>query len=101
MKESKWASFMVQPHESNLVSLSEFYDSPNVQSSAVHFIGYLRKFDKTQDDKFLHLANEIAFRITADCPYTEVSMDGKITSSPSEIMIVICLHLSELGIIPT
>lgn len=92
---------MVQPHESNLIGLSEFYDDPNVQAEAVYFIGLLRKFEKTEDEKYLRIANEVASRTIANCPFDEVNMDGEVTSSPSEVMVVICLHLSELGIIPT
>ena len=33
-------------------------------------------------------------------PYDEISLDGKITKSPNDIMLVTCLYLSELGLIP-
>ena len=43
---------MVQPHEANLTEVTEFYDSAQTQSDAVHFIGHLRNFDKTENEKF-------------------------------------------------
>ena len=44
---------MVQPHEADLNEVTHFYDSAQTQSDAIHFIGHLRNFDKTQDEKFL------------------------------------------------
>ena len=44
---------MVQPHEADLNEVTHFYDSAQTQADAIHFIGHLRNFDKTQDEKFL------------------------------------------------
>ena len=44
---------MVQPHEANIDKITQFYDSAQTQSDAVHFIGHLRNYDNTQDEKFL------------------------------------------------
>lgn len=91
---------MVQPHEANLTELTEFYDSAQTQSDAVHFIGHLRNFDKTENEKFLTDAFEVALSVYEKCPFDEVELDGKITDSPSDVMLAVCLHLSELGVIP-
>ena len=91
---------MVQPHEANLTKVTEFYDSAQIQSDAVHFIGHLRNFDKTENEKFLTDAFEVALSVYEKCPFNEVELDGKITDSPSDVMLVVCLHLSELGVIP-
>ena len=91
---------MVQPHEANLNKVTEFYDSAQTQSDAIHFIGHLRNFDKTENEKFLTDAFAVALSVYEKCPFDEVELDGKITDSPSDVMLVVCLHLSELGVIP-
>ena len=91
---------MVQPHEANIDKITQFYDSAQTQSDAVHFIGHLRNFDKTENEKFLIDAFEVALSVYEKCPFDEVKLDGKITESPSDVMLVVCLHLSELGVIP-
>lgn len=91
---------MVQPHEANIDKITQFYDSAQTQSDAVHFIGHLRNYDNTQDGKFLVDAFETAVSVYEKCPFDEVELDGKITDSPSDVMLVVCLHLSELGVIP-
>ena len=44
---------MVQPQEANINEVTEFYDNPQTQADAVHFIGNLRNFDKSQNEEFL------------------------------------------------
>lgn len=91
---------MVQPQEANINKVTEFYDNPQTQADAVHFIGKLRNFDKTQNEKFLTEAFKIALAMQKKAPFDEVTLDGKITDAPSDIALIICLHLSELGFIP-
>ena len=91
---------MVQPQEANVDDVAEFYDNPQTQANAVHFIGKLKNFHKSEDEKFLMEAFEIALAMQEKAPFDEVILDGKITDSPSDIALVICLHLSELGFIP-
>ena len=87
---------MVQPHEADLNEVTHFYDSAQTQSDAIHFIN----FDKTQDEKFLIDGLELAMSVYDKCPFDEVELDGQLTDSPSDVMLIICLHLSELGVIP-
>ena len=56
--------------------------------------------NKTQDEKFLIDGLELATSVYEKCPFDEVELDGELTDSPSDVMLVICLHLSELGVIP-
>ena len=91
---------MVQPHEADINEVTRFYDSAQTQSDAIHFIGHLRNFDKTQDEKFLIDGLEVAMSVYDKCPFDEVELDGQLTDSPSDVMLIICLHLSELGVIP-
>lgn len=90
----------MQPHEVDLETLREFYDSPDTQAAAVHFIGHIRNYDKTGDDEFLYKAHDTSMSIYEKCPFNEVLLDGNITDSPNEIMMLICAHLSELGVMP-
>ena len=83
---------MVQPHEADLNVVTHFYDSAQTQSDAIHFIG--------QDEKFLIDGLELAMSVYDKCPFDEVELDGQLTDSPSDVMLIICLHLSELGVIP-
>ena len=91
---------MVQPQDVDINKVTEFYSHPQTQADAVHFIGKLRNFDKTQNEEFLIEASEIALSMQKKAPFDEVTLDGKITDEASDITLVICLHLSELGFIP-
>jgi len=91
---------MAQPHEIDPKVLLDFYNNPNTQSEAVHYINYIKRYDKSQDGDLLVKANNIAFNMADKIPYDEISLDGKITKSPNDIMLVTCLYLSELGLIP-
>lgn len=91
---------MVQPQEANINEVTEFYDNPQTQADAVHFIGNLRNFDKSQNEEFLTKALKIAISMYEKAPFDEVTLDDQITNAPSDIALVICLHLSELGFIP-
>jgi hypothetical protein len=90
---------MVQPHEASIDDVIKFYNDPNTQSDAVHYISYLKMFENTEDDQYLEKAFEIAISIVDRCPYDEVTLDDEVTDSPSEIMMVTCLYLAEAGMI--
>ena len=36
--------------DADLNEILAAYDDPNLQQAAVEFVGYLRRFDKTEDD---------------------------------------------------
>jgi len=91
---------MTQPHDVDPKVLLDFYEDPNTQSEAVHYISYIKRYEKVQDGDLLVEANSIALNMVDKIPYGEVTLDGKVTNSPNEVMLVTCLHLSELGMIP-
>lgn len=92
---------MVQPHETDVKLLLDFFENPNTQSEAVHYIGCIRQYDKTKKQELLVTANKIANEMVPKMPYNEVNLDNKPTKSPNDIMLVTCLYLSELGLIPS
>jgi hypothetical protein len=92
---------MVQPHEADAQKVLDFYEDPNTQAEAVHYISYIRKYEKDNDRDFLVQANAIAESILTKMPYDEVVLDGKPTKSANDIMLVTCLYLSEIGLIPS
>ena len=92
---------MVQPHEADVKLVLDFYEDPNTQAEAVHYLGCLRKYDKTKDEKLLVKANQIATDMLPKMPYDEVNLDDEPTKSANDVMLVTCLYLSELGLIPT
>jgi hypothetical protein len=87
-------------HEVPVVKMMEFYNSPDLQSKVVHYIGHLRNYDKTKDDEYLYKASDIAEYVYGICPFDEVVFEGNLSNEPNDIMILICLHLSELKVIP-
>ncbi len=91
---------MVQPHQADIQELTDFYNDPNVQAAAVHFVGHLRNYDKKKNDDYLYKAHEVSMSVYEKCPFNEVELDGEITDSPNDIMLLICAHLAELGLMP-
>jgi hypothetical protein len=92
---------MVQPHETDAQKVLDFYEDPNTQAEAVHYISYIRKYEKDNDRDFLVKANAIAESMLTKMPYDEVNLDGQPTTSANDIMLVTCLYLSEIGLIPS
>ena len=92
---------MTLPTEANPEDLVSFYHSPNTIRDAVHFVGHIRNYDRTNEDDYLHKAHDVAMMSYNRCPFDEVMIeDGLITDSPSEVMFMVCLHLKELGMMP-
>lgn len=92
---------MPLPTDIDPAELVSFYYNPNTISDAVHFIGHIRNYANTEDRDYLYKAHDIALSTHQGCPFDQVEVEGgRISDSPSEVMFVLCLHLSELGMMP-
>tara|TARA_A100001201_G_scaffold79067_2_gene70818 strand:+ start:308 stop:601 length:294 start_codon:yes stop_codon:yes gene_type:complete len=86
------------------VSLEEImssYNDPNLQQAAVAFIGALRNFDKTEDDEYLYMMDDIADEISEKIPYDEVNFMGEWTSEKSFVLLVTVMKMTRLGYLPS
>ena len=86
------------------VSLDEIlksYDDPNVQQAAVEFAGYLKTFDKTEDDKYIYLMEKVAKRIMHKLPYDEVNFNSEWTTEPSFVLMVTAMKMIALDYLPS
>lgn len=86
------------PHEVNETVLKDFFENPNTQEAATNFIGRIKNYERTGDEENLQYASNIALEV--NFPYTHVMLEDEKTDSPSDMMLVTCLYLSELGLIP-
>lgn len=93
---------MTLPTEVPPEDLVSFYYSPNTIRDAVHFLGHIRNYERTKENDYLYSAHDIAMSSYDRCPFDEVMIeDGLVTDSPSEVMLMVCLHLKELGMMPS
>jgi len=95
--------FMAKPHEVDPRLIIEFFEDKHTQSEAFNYISLIRAYDrsKPKNESLLLEANNIALNMASLTPYDEVILDGKLTTSVNDIMLVTCLYLNELGIIPS
>ena len=77
------------------------YDDPNLQQAAVEFVGYLKSFDRTENDNFIFKMEDVAKRIKDHIPYDEVHFMGSWTTEPSFVMMTTILKMSRLGFLPS
>ena len=77
------------------------YDDPNLQQAAVAFVGALRNFDKTEDDEYLYMMDDIADEISEKIPYDEVNFMGEWTSEKSFVLLVTVMKMARLGYLPS
>ena len=80
--------------------LKKCYNDPNLQETAAQFIGLVKKFDKTEDEKYLDDLTEVARQTVPKLPFDEVLMDDEWSKNPNVIMMVIGSHMIEYGILP-
>jgi hypothetical protein len=80
--------------------LKECYNDPNLQEAIAQFIGLVKKFDKTEDEKYLDDLTEVARQTVPKLPFDEVLMDDEWSKNPNVIMMVIGSHMIEYGILP-
>ena len=84
----------------SIEEIKKCYDDPNLQGAAAQFIGLVRKFDRTEDDKYLEDMTEVALKTVPTLPFDEVNMDGEWSNNPNTVMLVIGSHMIEFGILP-
>ena len=77
------------------------YDDPNLQQAAVAFVGALRNFDKTEDDEYLYMMDDIADEVSEKIPYDEVNFMGEGTSEKSFVLLVTVMKMARLGYLPS
>ena len=77
------------------------YDDPNLQQAAVAFVGALRNFDKTEDDEYLYMLDDIADEVSEKIPYDEVNFMGEWTSEKSFVLLVTVMKMARLGYLPS
>lgn len=77
------------------------YDDPNLQQAAVAFVGALRNFDKTEDDEYLYMMDDIADEVSEKIPYDEVNFMGEWTSEKSFVLLVTVMKMARLGYLPS
>jgi|TARA_R110002020_G_scaffold258651_1_gene472430 hypothetical protein len=77
------------------------YDDPNVQQAAVEFAGYLKTFDRTEDDEYIYLMESVAERIKDKIPYDEVNFNDEWTKEPSFVLMVTAMKMIALDYLPS
>ena len=80
--------------------LKECYNDPNLQEATAQFIGLVKRFDSTEDEKYLDDLTEVAQKTVSTLPFDEVLMDDEWSKNPNVIMMVIGSHMIEYGILP-
>ena len=85
----------------SIEEIKKCYDDPNLQGAVSQFIGLLKRFDVTEDDKYLEDMTDIALAIVPSLPFDEVMMDDEWTDNPNTIMLVIGSHMVKFGILPS
>jgi hypothetical protein len=77
------------------------YDDPNLQQAAVEFAGYLKTFDRTEDDEYIYLMESVAERIKDKIPYDEVNFNDEWTKEPSFVLMVTAMKMIALDYLPS
>jgi len=87
--------------EAELDEILIAYDDPNVQQAAIEFVGYLKTFDRTEDDKYIFLMEKVADRIKERIPYDEVNFNDEWTTEPSFVLMVTAMKMIALDYLPS
>ncbi|HAI44808.1 MAG TPA: hypothetical protein DCM40_45330 [Maribacter sp.] len=87
--------------EANLNDILVAYDDPNIQQAAIEFVGYLKTFDRTEDDKYIYLMEKVADRISDRLPYDEVNFNDEWTTEPSFVLMVTAMKMIALDYLPS
>lgn len=88
-------------NDASMSDMLSMFDNPNVQQAAVEFVGLLRNFDITGDDKNIYRMDDVAERVMHHLPYSEVHFMGAWTDEPSFVFMVTALKMIELGYLPS
>ena len=87
--------------DADLNEILAAYDDPNLQQAAVEFVGYLRRFDKTEDDEYIYKMEDVANRIKDRIPYDEVQFNGAWTKEPSFVLMATTMKMITLEYLPS
>ena len=82
--------------DADLDKILAAYDDPNLQQAAIEFVGYLKRFDKTEDDEYIYKMEEVANRIKDRIPYDEVQFNGAWTKEPSFVLMATTMKMITL-----
>jgi hypothetical protein len=85
----------------SVAEIKKCYDDPNLQESVSQFVGLLKRFDVTEDDKYLEDMTDIALATVPKLPFDEVMMDDEWTTNPNTIMLVVGAYMVKSGILPS
>ena len=84
----------------SIEEIKKCYNDPNLQEATAQFIGLVKRFDSTEDEKYLDDLTEVARKTVSTLPFDEVLMDDEWSKNPNVIMMVIGSHMIEFGILP-
>ena len=87
--------------DADLNEILAAYDDPNLQQAAVEFVGYLKRFDKTEDDEYIYKMEDVANRIKDRIPYDEVKFNGAWTKEPSFVLMTTVMKMISLEYLPS
>ena len=87
--------------DADLDKILAAYDDPNLQPAAIEFVGYLKRFDKTEDDEYIYKMEEVANRIKDRIPYDEVQFNGAGTKEPSFVLMATTMKMITLEYLPS
>ena len=87
--------------DADLDKILAAYDDPNLQQAAIEFVGYLKRFDKTEDDEYIYKMEEVANRIKDRIPYDEVQFNGAWTKEPSFVLMATTMKMITLEYLPS
>ena len=87
--------------DADLDKILAAYDDPNLQQAAIEFVGYLKRFDKTEDDEYIYKMEEVANRIKDRIPYDEVQFNGAWTIEPSFVLMATTMKMITLEYLPS
>ena len=88
-------------NDAPLEDILSAYDDPNLQQAAVEFVGLLRTFDKTEQDKYIYQMDDVAIRVSERIPYDEVKFNDNWTNEPSFVLMVTVMKMIDLGYLPS
>ena len=87
--------------DADLDKILAAYDDPNLQQAAIEFVGYLKRFDKTEDDEYIYKMEDVANRIKDSIPYDEVQFNGAWTKEPSFVLMATTMKMITLEYLPS
>ena len=87
--------------DADLNEILAAYDDPNLQQAAIEFVGYLKRFDKTEDDEYIYKMEDVANRIKDRIPYDEVQFNGAWTKEPSFVLMATTMKMIALEYLPS